>query len=105
MGALYPLLMTPLFDPRPWGTTDLAPIYPNNKFAERIGEAWLTGDNSVVANGLFAGKTLAAITQESGRTLVGEAPRDPKRFPLLTKFLFPHEKLSVQVHPDDIAAQ
>lgn len=105
MGALYPLLMTPLFDPRPWGTTDLAPIYPNNKFSERIGEAWLTGDNSVVANGLFAGKTLAAITQELGRTLVGEAPRDSTRFPLLTKFLFPHEKLSVQVHPDDIAAQ
>ena len=25
------------------------------------------------------------------------------RFPLLLKFLFPHEKLSVQVHPDDAA--
>jgi mannose-6-phosphate isomerase len=32
---------------------------------------------------------------------VGEAARDPRRFPLLLKFLFPHEKLSVQVHPDD----
>jgi mannose-6-phosphate isomerase len=105
MAELYPFLMTPLFDPRPWGTTDLAPVYPNNKFAERIGEAWLTGDNSVVANGPFSGRTLAAITQELGRTLVGEAPRDPERFPLLTKFLFPHEKLSVQVHPDDAAAQ
>jgi len=36
---------------------------------------------------------------------VGEAARDPKRFPLLLKFLFPHEKLSVQVHPDDECAQ
>jgi mannose-6-phosphate isomerase len=27
------------------------------------------------------------------------------RFPLLTKFLFPKEKLSVQVHPDDEGAQ
>jgi mannose-6-phosphate isomerase len=35
------------------------------------------------------------------RALVGEAARDPHRFPLLLKFLFPHEKLSVQVHPDD----
>ena len=105
MGALYPLLMTPLFDPRPWGTTDLGPIYPNNKFAERIGEAWLTGDNSVVANGPLAGRTLATITQELGRALVGKTPRDATRFPLLTKFLFPHEKLSVQVHPDDAAAQ
>ena len=35
---------------------------------------------------------------------MGEAARDPKRFPLLLKFLFPHEKLSVQVHPDDAQA-
>ena len=26
-------------------------------------------------------------------------------FPLLLKFLFPHEKLSVQVHPDDAQAR
>src|SRR6266702_4968603 len=35
------------------------------------------------------------------RELVGQAPADESRFPLLAKFLFPHEKLSVQVHPDD----
>ncbi len=29
----------------------------------------------------------------------------PDRFPLLTKFLFPHDKLSVQVHPDDERAR
>src|SRR5439155_14742387 len=32
---------------------------------------------------------------------VGGAAADEFRFPLLAKFLFPHEKLSVQVHPDD----
>ena len=31
--------------------------------------------------------------------------RMPTAFPLLLKFLFPHEKLSVQVHPDDAAAR
>jgi mannose-6-phosphate isomerase len=36
---------------------------------------------------------------------VGEAARDARRFPLLLKFLFPHEKLSVQVHPDDEQAR
>jgi mannose-6-phosphate isomerase len=36
---------------------------------------------------------------------VGEAGSGSSRFPLLTKFLFPHEKLSVQVHPDDEAAR
>src|SRR6266568_1534686 len=50
MSELYPLLMTPLFDPRPWGTHDLAPIYPQ-QFKEKIGESWLTGDHCKVQNG------------------------------------------------------
>jgi mannose-6-phosphate isomerase len=102
---LYPLRMVPAFDPRPWGTTDLSPIYPDHKFDEKIGEAWLTGDQCRVANGPLAGKTLAEVSREYGRGLVGEAARHPERFPLLLKFLFPHEKLSVQVHPDDAEAQ
>jgi mannose-6-phosphate isomerase len=101
MSDLYPLLMLPLFDPRPWGTRDLSPIYPNHKFGEDIGEAWLTGDDGKVANGPLVGRTLSQLSLEYGVDLVGEAARDPRRFPLLTKFLFPLQKLSVQVHPDD----
>jgi len=101
MENLYPLLMLPGFDPRPWGTKDLSPIYPNHKFEEKIGEAWLSGDDCKVANGPLTGKTLAQLSEQYQRELVGEAARDAKRFPLLLKFLFPHEKLSVQVHPDD----
>jgi mannose-6-phosphate isomerase len=104
MGNLYPLLMLPGFDPRPWGTLDLSPIYPNHKFEEKIGEAWLSGDDCKVANGPLKGKTLAQLSGDYGRELVGDAARDPGRFPLLLKFLFPHEKLSVQVHPDDAQA-
>lgn len=104
MTNLYPLLMVPAFDPRPWGTQDLSPIYPNHKFDTKIGEAWLTGDDCKVANGPLAGQTLAEISGEYQRQFVGEAARDPARFPLLLKFLFPHEKLSVQVHPDDVQA-
>lgn len=105
MPQLYPLLMSPAFDPRPWGTLDLSAIYPNHKFNERIGEAWLTGDNCVVANGPLAKRSLADLSKEFGSELVGTAARDPQRFPLLLKFLFPEEKLSVQVHPDDTTAQ
>jgi mannose-6-phosphate isomerase len=105
MTQLYPLLMSPRFDPRPWGTLDLAPIYPNHKFNEKIGEAWLTGDNCLVSNGPFVRRTLADLSKEFGLALVGTAARDPRRFPLLLKFLFPEEKLSVQVHPDDATAQ
>ena len=100
MSDLYPLLMTPLFDPRPWGTYDLAPIY-SKKFDEKIGESWLTGDNCKVQNGALAGKSLSEFATQYKRELVGDAPVDEGRFPLLAKFLFPHEKLSVQVHPDD----
>jgi mannose-6-phosphate isomerase len=105
MPQLYPLLLVPEFSPRPWGTLDLSPIYPNQQFTEKIGEAWLTGDDCRVANGPLAGQKLAALAQRYGRDLVGEAAREPNRFPLLAKFLFPHDKLSVQVHPDDACAQ
>ncbi|HYM74710.1 MAG TPA: type I phosphomannose isomerase catalytic subunit [Candidatus Dormibacteraeota bacterium] len=104
MGNLYPLLMQPGFDPRPWGTLDLSPIYPNHKFGEKIGEAWLSGDDCKVANGPLQDKSLAQLSEQYQRELVGEAARDAKRFPLLLKFLFPHQKLSVQVHPDDAQA-
>jgi len=105
MADLYPLLMSPVFDPRPWGTTDLSPIYPNHRFDEKIGESWLTGDHCKVANGHLRGQSLAELSAQFGKQLVGDAAPDPSRFPLLLKFLFPHEKLSVQVHPDDEAAR
>ena len=96
--------MLPGFDPRPWGTRDLSPIYPNHRFEQKIGEAWLTGDECKVGNGPLAGRTLALLSEQYQSELVGDAARDPARFPLLLKFLFPHEKLSVQVHPDDAQA-
>jgi mannose-6-phosphate isomerase len=97
--------MSPAFDPRPWGTLNLSPIYPNHKFNEKIGESWLTGDDCHVTNGPLAKRTLSDLSKEFGPELVGTAARDPQRFPLLSKFLFPEEKLSVQVHPDDATAQ
>jgi mannose-6-phosphate isomerase len=99
------MLMAPGFDPRPWGAEDLSPIYPNHRFGEKIGEAWLSGDDCKVSAGPHAGETLARLSERYQRELVGEAAPDPGRFPLLLKFLFPHEKLSVQVHPDDDQAR
>ncbi len=106
MPDLYPLLLLPDFRERVWGARDLSPIYPNHKVeAEPIGEVWLTGDECRVANGPLAGQTLGDLARRFGRELVGEAAPDPHRFPLLVKFLFPREKLSVQVHPDDETAR
>jgi mannose-6-phosphate isomerase len=60
-----------------------------------VGEAWLTGPQCVVEEG----------DELEGRTLESLAPELGGEFPLLVKLLFPNEKLSVQVHPDDAQAQ
>ncbi len=70
---------------RVWGSRDLKPWYPVEG-EKVIGEAWLSGDACVIETGRLAGKTLSEA--------VG-------KFPLLVKILFPKDKLSVQVHPDD----
>ena len=81
MSDLYPLLMVPDFDPRPWGTFDLSPIYPNQRCEQKIGEAWLTGDACKVANGAFDGSTLSALSAKYGVDLVGDAAADAIDFP------------------------
>jgi mannose-6-phosphate isomerase len=105
MPDLYPLRLVPDFRERVWGTRDLAPIYTSPPGKQPIGEVWLTGDECRVSNGPLAGRTLGELCREFGRELVGAAARPADRFPLLIKFLFPEEKLSVQVHPDDEAAR
>lgn len=101
---LYPLLLRPQLHERIWGSRDLAPIYSQQITGGPIGEAWLTGDQCLVANGPLAGSTLAELSREFGTELLGEAAPDASRFPLLVKVLFPQDRLSVQVHPDDEAA-
>ena len=51
----------------------------------------------------MAGQTLAEVAAEAGEALLGEG--GGAEFPLLVKLLFPNDKLSVQVHPDDAQAQ
>jgi mannose-6-phosphate isomerase len=83
----------------------LAPLFPEkSNLTEPLGEAWLTGLDCRIASGPFAGKTLGAAWKEMpvewrGTRLAAEA-----NFPLLVKFIFPTEKLSLQVHPDDAYA-
>jgi len=104
MSDLYPLLMVPIFDERPWGVRDLRPIY-TRIVKEPIGESWLTWSDNRVANGPLSGQTLGEIAKRYKRDLVGQSAVYEDRFPLLVKFLFPAEKLSVQVHPDDVMAR
>lgn len=93
----------PEFRERVWGARSLGPIYSREITGEPIGEVWLTGDKCRVANGPLSGRTLDDLSREAGAELLGSGALD-SRFPLLLKFLFPKEKLSVQVHPDDETA-
>src|SRR5216684_1928000 len=100
-----PTRIEPIFSPRIWGARSLAPLYPEKiNLKEPLGEAWLTGVDCRVANGPFTGKTLAEAWREMPAEWRGTRLCSTAHFPLLVKFIFPTDKLSIQVHPDDAYA-
>jgi mannose-6-phosphate isomerase len=104
LSAWAPFRIAPWFSERPWGFPDLQPWYDLPADGKLIGEAWLTGDQCVVATGAHAGQTLGALFAVAPESLLGKsAPHSAS--PLLIKVIFAKEKLSVQVHPDDRMAQ
>ena len=110
--AWAPFRLTPWFAERIWGFRDLHPWYDRVAGDDKpIGEAWLTGDQCLVATGVHAGQTLGALFSEAPEFLLGKtAPCRTEAAvrstsPLLIKVLFVKEKLSVQVHPDDALAR
>lgn len=98
--GLRPMRTVPDLRRRVWGGRRLTP--PGEP---PVGEAWLAGGGSVVADGPFAGWTLDALAAAHGARLTGVAATRPDRFPLLVKLLDPADWLSVQVHPDDATAR
>jgi mannose-6-phosphate isomerase len=103
---LSPSRLEPVFSPRPWGALSLAPFFPEkHDLAEPIGEAWLTGSECTFATGPFSGRKLGETWPKMPVEWAGTAVKRERDFPLLVKFIFPEDKLSVQVHPgDDFAA-
>ena len=99
-GQLAPARIAPIFVPRIWGVRSLAPLF-EQPFREPIGEVWLTGEQCRFETGEFVGRTLADVWPELPCEWTGTQLGGLPRIPLLVKFLFPEDKLSVQVHPDD----
>jgi len=100
-----PFRIEPIFSPRLWGSRSLEPLYPEKtNLPEPLGEAWLTGVDCKIATGPFAGKTLGEAWPEMTTPWRGEDFQEQTDFPLLLKFIFPKDKLSIQVHPDDAYA-
>jgi mannose-6-phosphate isomerase len=102
---LAPFRTEPTFSGRIWGAHSLAPLFPDKTdLVDPIGEAWLTDVNCRVINGTFAGRTLGEAWHEMPQDWRGTRLTSYKNFPLLVKFIFPNDKLSIQVHPDDAYA-
>lgn len=106
---LYPLRFQPLFKRYLWGDRRLGtvlgkPIGDGNDYAESWEIVDHDADQSVVAAGPLAGKTLAELARSHSHELLGRHAPLP-RFPLLFKFLDCNRALSVQVHPNDERAQ
>ena len=93
---------------RIWGAHSLAPIYPDkSNLPEPIGEAWLTGPECKIETGPLAGPLHQAWQKmpPEWRGTDFASQQEPREFPILVKFLFPTDQLSIQVHPDDAYAK
>jgi mannose-6-phosphate isomerase len=101
---LYPLTFRPIFKPRPWGGRNLERLFGKSlPPGVPVGESWelsdRPGDVSLITNGPWAGRDLHGLVEQRRDEVLGEAPLQNGRFPLLIKILDAQEVLSVQVHP------
>jgi mannose-6-phosphate isomerase len=103
---MYPLRFEPIYQYRLWGGRRLAGLLMAPLPGDGpIGEAWLLSDrddhSSKVADGPLKGSTIRQLLEQAPDQLMGKLAGRFERFPVLLKFLDAHEKLSVQVHPQD----
>jgi len=125
LSDLYPLKLPASFREKIWGKRELGPLLPRHEPAP-IGELWFSFEENQIANGPLRGRTLGSLMTEFGPRLMGTSfrpasisrrsagqAREPRRaepgdaqpyfpnFPILAKFIFSSDQLSVQVHPGD----
>jgi mannose-6-phosphate isomerase len=102
---LYPFIFHPIFKDRIWGGRNLERLYGKKlPGTAPIGESWeisdRPGDESIIANGPLAGKSIRWLMENHRQEFLGRAKLAASgRFPLLIKILDAQEKLSLQVHP------
>lgn len=106
---MYPLKLTPAFKDYLWGGTRLRDDFGKDCDFEKIAESWELSchkdGNSVIANGEYAGKTLADYIELRGKTVLGSNCQRFEQFPILIKLIDAKDNLSVQVHPNNEYAQ
>ena len=108
---MYPLKFVPILKQTLWGGEKIVSFKHLDSALSSVGESWeisgVPGDESVVANGEYRGKTLPEMVSMFRGELVGESnyQRFGATFPLLIKFIDANQDLSIQVHPDDALAK
>ncbi|MDE6622873.1 MAG: class I mannose-6-phosphate isomerase [Alistipes sp.] len=108
---MKPFRFTPILKSVIWGGEKIAPYKGIATAQQHIGESWelsgVAGDESIVAEGEYAGRTLPQLIAELKEELVGRKvyERFDTEFPLLVKFIDARDDLSIQVHPNDALAQ
>lgn len=100
--------VVPRLDEKPWGGRRLEQFGLSLPAGAAVGEALVTAGEATVSAGPHAGRTLGELVASNvdllgafGTAAVGGRPL----FPLLVKLIDATENLSVQVHPDDLAAE
>ena len=108
---MYPLKFNPILKSMIWGGEKMRQYKAIDTDQKNIGESWelsgVPGNESVVSNGEFAGRTISELIKEYGPALLGRKVHETygENFPLLIKFIDARDDLSIQVHPDDAMAQ
>lgn len=108
---LYPLKFTPILKDKIWGGSKLSTLLNKDSLSKKVGESWeisdVEGDTSVVSNGIWKGKSLKWLLEQSPNAILGEknAKTFGTKFPLLIKFIDAKEDLSIQLHPNDELAE
>jgi mannose-6-phosphate isomerase len=101
MTALVPLTLTPTIRNYVWGGRALQSLAgPDAPDDAPIAEVWAIYEQNRVADGPFAGRTLADVLANHGDEILGTHSGNGG-FPLLIKLLDCARWLSLQVHPDD----
>ena len=104
---MYPLKFQNIFKSVVWGGEKIAPFKGVNTQQKNIGESWelsgVKGNESIVAEGPLAGRTITSLAEEYKGALLGDKvyAATGAEFPLLIKFIDARDDLSIQVHPDD----
>jgi mannose-6-phosphate isomerase len=105
---MYPLLLKPPVKDYLWGGTKLKTDFGFESDKDIAAEAWMLSCHkdgmNIVLNGEHKGKTINEVLEIWSKSALGKNAEKFSYFPILIKLIDANQKLSVQVHPDDVYA-